>query len=93
MLESSNLHSKEGSNQDNERWDEDDHAYVSPVQLWIDEAYKSDDFSWYHLMIVDQTCIYEDGHLEVCMMLQLHEEHLPLVSKILAWIHWHYDIT
>ena len=84
MLEDSNSTPSEGLDQDYKIWDEHEHAYISPIELWIDETCKKDDFLWYHIVIMDQAGIYEDGFLEVCMVLQPHEEHFPLVSKVLS---------
>lgn len=93
ILESPKVHCIKQLDQDDKGWNEDEHAYVSLIQLWIDEACKKDDFSWCHLIIMDQAYVYEDDCLEVCIMLQPHEEHFPLVSKMLDWLYWHYDIT
>lgn len=93
ILESPKPLCNKESDQDEEGWNEDEYAYIRPTQSCIDVACKNDGFIRYHLMIVGQTYICEVGCLEVCMMLKPHEDHLPLVSKMLAWMHWHYDIT
>jgi len=72
-------------------WEED--IFVRPIQLWVKKYCRNEDFPWYNMTIMDQVSFYEYGYLEVCVMLQLYEGHFLLVSKMLVWINWNFDIT